>query len=59
MKRETSTSRSARRPSRLKNPPGIFPAAANFSTKSTVSGKKSIPGRGAERVAVTRTAVSP
>jgi hypothetical protein len=32
MKRETSTSRSESRPSRLKKPPGIFPDAENFST---------------------------
>ena len=32
MKRETRTSRSARRPSRLKKPPGILPDAANFYT---------------------------
>ena len=55
MKRDTRTSRSARRPSRLKKPPGILPAAANFSTKSTVSGKKSMPGRGFECTAVTST----
>ena len=40
MKRLTRTSRSARRPSRLKKPPGILPDAANFSTKSTVSGEE-------------------
>jgi hypothetical protein len=59
MKRETSTSRSESRPSRLKKPPGILPAADVFSTKSTVSGKKSIPSRGLALVAVTSTAVSP
>ena len=59
MKRETSTSRSARRPSRLKKPPGILPAAEVFSTKSTVSGKKSMPSRGLPVVTVTSTTVSP
>jgi hypothetical protein len=59
MKRDTRTSRSERRPSRLKKPPGIFPAAENFSTKSTVRGKKSIPSRGFAVQTVTRTTVSP
>jgi hypothetical protein len=43
----------------LKKPPGILPAAEYFSTYSTVSGKKSIPSRGAERVTVVRTTLSP
>jgi hypothetical protein len=43
----------------LKKPPGIFPAAENFSTKSTVRGKKSIPSRGAAVQTVTSTTVSP
>ena len=59
MKRETKISRSESRPSRLKKPPGIFPAAEVFSTKSTVSGKKSMPSRGLAVHAVTRTLVSP
>jgi hypothetical protein len=49
MKRQTSTSRSERRASRLKKPPGILPAAEVFSTTSTVSGKKSMPGLGVPR----------
>ena len=36
-------------------PPGILPAAYIRSSKSTVSGKKSSPGRGSERFAVPRT----
>src|SRR5690349_22788586 len=40
-------------------PPGILPAAYIRSSKSTVSGKKSRPGRGSERLAVPRTIVSP
>jgi hypothetical protein len=59
MKRETMISRSASRPSRLKKPPGILPAAEVFSTKSTVRGKKSIPSRGVPEVAATSTTVSP
>ena len=39
--------------------PGILPAAYMRSSKSTVSGKKSRPGRGSERLAVPRTIVSP
>src|SRR3954447_7848751 len=46
------------RPSRLKNPPGIFPAAYIFSSTSTVSGKKSAPSRPSVRpTAVARTTV--
>ncbi len=38
--RADSTSLSPGRPSRLKKPPGIFPAAYIFSRYSTVRGKK-------------------
>ena len=48
------------RPSRLKNEPGIFPAAYIRSSISTVSGKKSAPGRGdRDPVAVTNTVDRP
>ena len=47
------------RASRLMKPPGILPAAYIRSSKSTVSGKKSRPGRGSERLAVPSTMVSP
>src|SRR5438067_7224334 len=47
------------RPSRRKNPPGIFPAAYIRSSTSTVSGKKSIPSRGLLLVHVARICVSP
>jgi hypothetical protein len=47
------------RPSRRKNPPGILPAAYIRSSTSTVSGKKSMPSRGAELVVVASTCVSP
>ena len=48
------------RPSRLKKPPGIFPAAYMRSSTSTVSGKKSAPSRASVRPwAVARTIVSP
>ena len=47
------------RDSRLMKPPGILPAAYIRSSKSTVSGKKSRPGRGSDRLAVPRTIVSP
>ena len=47
-------------PSRLINPPGIFPPAYIFSSKSTVNGKKSAPSRGSfDAVAQTKTTVSP
>ena len=47
-------------PSRLKNPPGILPAAYIFSSMSTVSGKKSTPSRASVRpTAVASTIVSP
>ena len=40
--------------------PGILPAAYIFSSKSIVSGKKSMPGRGWRAiVAVQSTTVSP
>ena len=48
------------RASRRKKEPGIRPAAYIRSSTSTVSGKKSAPGRGAlDPVAVTSTTVSP
>ena len=47
------------RPSRLKKPPGIFPAAAKRSRYSTERGKKSMPSRGAAEQTQTRTTVSP
>src|SRR5215212_3842665 len=48
------------RPSRLKKPPGIFPAAYIRSSTSTVSGKKSAPSRASIRpCAVASTIVSP
>ena len=48
------------RPSRLKKPPGILPAAYIRSSTSTVSGKKSAPSRASRRPwAVARTIVSP
>ncbi len=47
------------RASRLMKPPGILPAAYIRSSKSTVRGKKSRPGRGSERLAVPSTMVSP
>ena len=43
--RAVSVARSVARPSRLKKPPGIFPAAYIRSSTSTVSGKKSASGR--------------
>src|SRR4051812_33232364 len=46
------------RPSRLKNPPGILPAAYIFSSTSTVRGKKSAPSRPSVRpTAVASTTV--
>src|SRR5690349_2870993 len=48
------------RPSRLKKPPGILPAAYMRSSTSTVSGKKSAPPRPSVRpTAVASTTVSP
>ena len=47
-------------PSRFLNPPGIFPTEYIFSSKSTLSGKKSMPGRGSLLiVTLTITTVSP
>ena len=47
-------------PSRLLNPPGIFPTEYIFSSNSTLSGKKSTPSLGlSEAVAVDNTVVSP
>src|SRR5512141_2333704 len=47
------------RDSRLMKPPGILPAAYMRSSNSTVSGKKSRPGLGSERLAVPSSMVSP
>src|ERR1700742_4490857 len=47
--RAVRMARSVGRPSRLKKPPGIFPAAYMRSSTSTVSGKKSAPSRGSVR----------
>ncbi len=58
--RAVSVARSVARPSRLKKPPGIFPAAYIRSSTSTVSGKKSASGRDSVRpTAVARIIVSP
>src|ERR1041384_7296253 len=58
--RAVRIARSVGRPSRLKKPPGIFPAAYMRSSTSTVSGKKSAPSRGSIRpCAVASTIVSP
>ena len=58
--RAVSVARSVARPSRLKKPPGIFPAAYIFSSTSTVSGKKSASGLASGRpTAVARIMVSP
>src|SRR6266581_4264818 len=58
--RAVRIARSVGRPSRLKKPPGIFPAAYMRSSTSTVSGKKSAPSRGSIRpCAVANTIVSP
>ena len=43
--RAVRIARSVGRPSRLKKPPGIFPAAYIRSSTSIVSGKKSAPSR--------------
>src|SRR3954470_10003815 len=59
MMRQVRISSSRRRPSRLKKPPGILPAANVFSTYSQVSGKKSRPGRSSPETAVMRTTLSP
>ena len=47
------------RPSRLKNEPGIFPIAYIRSSKSTVRGKKSVPGRASPSQSVVSITVSP
>ena len=58
--RAVRIARSVGRPSRLKKPPGIFPAAYIRSSTSTVSGKKSAPSRASVRpCAVASTIVSP
>src|SRR6266511_3604804 len=58
--RAVRIARSVGRPSRLKKPPGIFPAAYIRSSTSTVSGKKSAPSRASIRpCAVASTIVSP
>jgi hypothetical protein len=58
--RAVRIARSVGRPSRLKKPPGIFPAAYIRSSTSTVRGKKSAPSRASVRpMAVARTTVSP
>src|SRR5438105_3847739 len=58
--RAVRIARSVGRPSRLKKPPGIFPAAYIRSSTSTVSGKKSAPSRASVRpCAVESTIVSP
>ena len=47
-------------PSRRLKLPGILPTAYNFSSKSTLSGKKSIPGRGSgDMLTFVITTVSP
>ena len=56
--RAISVAFSPARPSRLKNEPGIFPAAYMRSSTSTVSGRKSTSRR-LPAVAVLRTTVSP
>src|SRR5438309_2268619 len=56
--RADSVAFSPARPSRLKNEPGIFPAAYIRSSTSTVSGRKSTSRR-LPAVAVQRTIVSP
>src|SRR6187551_1756423 len=58
--RAVSVARSVARPSRLKKPPGILPAAYIRSSTSTVKGKKSASGRASCRpTAVARIIVSP
>src|SRR5579884_2336069 len=58
--RAVRIARSVGRPSRLKKPPGILPAAYIRSSTSTVSGKKSAPSRDSARPwAVASTIVSP
>jgi hypothetical protein len=58
--RAVRIARSLGLPSRLKKPPGIFPAAYIRSSTSTVSGKKSAPSRASIfPCAVASTTVSP
>ncbi len=58
--RAVRVARSDAFPSRLKKPPGIFPAAYIRSSTSIVSGKKSASGRASCRpTAVARIIVSP
>src|SRR3954469_7392074 len=58
--RAVRVARSLALPSRLKKPPGIFPAAYIRSSTSTVSGKKSAPSRASILpVAAASTIVSP
>ncbi len=58
--RAVRIARSVGRPSRLKKPPGILPAAYIRSSTSTVSGKKSAPSRASDLpCAVASTIVSP
>ena len=60
IRREVSVAFSDGRPSRLMKPPGSLPTAYIFSSKSTLSGKKSWPSRGfSAAVALTMTTVSP
>ena len=60
MTRAVRTAFSDAFPSRLLNPPGIFPTAYIFSSYSTLSGKKSMPSLGSsDAVAVDNTTVSP
>ena len=60
MSRQVSMAFSAGRPSRRFQEPGMWPTEYSFSSKSTLSGKKSMPGRGVSAtVAVTSTQVSP
>src|SRR5437660_12268760 len=58
IRRADSVAFSPARPSRLKNEPGIFPAAYIRSSTSTVNGRKSTSRR-LPAVAVQRTMVSP
>ncbi len=59
MRRLLRISFSVGRPSRLKKPPGIFPAAYVFSRYSTLRGKKSLSIGYLEATAATSTTVSP
>ena len=60
MTREVRMALSLGRPSLFRKEPGILPTAYSFSSKSTDSGKKSMPSLGlAEAVTATFTTVSP